>query len=118
MTLNVSLWRKNVCGALDILADETFQRGNWFGKGRYIDSPSDQYNSLFSDFEFEEFVDSPLVDLNVRQRAAGRRLIDLLRAFEKVVDLELPPEVVIDHPKWVEIRHAARQFLHLLDCSD
>ena len=118
MTLNVPLWRKNVCDSLDSLADETFQRENWFGNGRYISSPSDEYNHLFSDFDIEEFVDSPLVDLNVRQRTAGHRLIGLMRAFEKAVDPDLPPEVVIDHPQWAEIRIAARQFLHLLSCPE
>ena len=116
MTRDVSLWRKKLCSALDLLADENFQRENWFGRGKYVDSPDEQYNNLFTDYDIEEFVDSPEIALNPQQRAAGQRLIDMLEAFDKSVGPELLPEVVIDHPKWVEIRHAARQFLDLLNC--
>lgn len=71
---------------------------------------------FFTDYDIEEFVYSPEIALALRQRAAGQRFIDMLEAFDKTVGPELLPEVVIDHPKWVEIRHAARQFLDLLNC--
>jgi len=118
MSWNVPLWRKNLTIVLRRLADETFQRENWFGHGKYVDSPDEVYNQLFSDNEIEEFVDSPEVGLDAQQRTSGHHLIDMLEAFDKIVGPELSPEVVIDHPKWVEIRHAARQFLDLLNCSD
>lgn len=118
MGRDVPLWRKQLCSALNLLADEPFQRENWFGRGKYVDSPDEQYNNLFTDYDIEEFVDSPEIGLNAQQRAAGHRLIDMLEAFDKVVGPELLPEVVIDHPQWVEIRHVARQFLDLLNCQD
>jgi len=118
MSRNVSLWHQKLCSTLNSLADEGFQRENWFGRGKYVDSPDEQYNRLFTDYDIEEFVDSPEVGLNAQQKAAGRHLINMLDAFDQAVGPELLPEVVIDHPQWIEIRHAARQFLQLLNCSD
>jgi hypothetical protein len=117
MTYNVAIWRRNVCEGLDDAANEKFQRENWFGHGRHVSSPSEVYNTLFTDFDLAQFVASPEVGLDEAQKAAGDALIRKLRAFEKEVDAEMPPEQVIDHPMWADVRVAARHFAGLLGCA-
>jgi hypothetical protein len=114
---NVTLWRRNACGALDIIADEKFQRDAWFGKSKYFSSPDEVYNGLFSDVDIEEFIVSPEIALNDLQKAAGNSFVEKIRIFETLVDESLPPDQVIDHPAWREVRHAAKKFWNLLECE-
>jgi hypothetical protein len=118
MVTDISIWRKRACDILRIVVDEQFQRENWFGRGKYISSPEEIYNELFTDLEVEVFIASPGVALNEQQKKAGNDLVAKLEAFDKEVGPELPPDVVIDHPKWSEIRQAAKKFRELLDCRD
>jgi hypothetical protein len=114
MSIDVKLWRQNLRSELRMAADKQFQRENWFGLGNRIDSPSDVYNRLFSDLGIEEFITCQEIGLDEQRKAAGSDFVAKLRAFEKVVDPELRPEAVIDHPKWIEIRRAAQRFLDAL----
>jgi len=116
MGANVAMWRKNACQIIWTVADEKFQRDNWFGKGEYVSSPSEMYNNVFDDLAIEEFLASPEIALNVLQKAAGNRLVEAMNAFEKPVD-SLTPDQVIDHPAWREVRDAAKRFWDLLECE-
>jgi hypothetical protein len=118
MPVDVSIWQRNICQGLYEVADEKFQRENWSGKGKYISSPDDIYNSLFSDLGIKDFIASSEVGLTDQQKKAGDDLVAKLEAFDKVVGPELPPDVVIDHPKWNEIRQAAKKFRDSLGCRD
>jgi hypothetical protein len=113
---NVPRWRKNACNFISHIADEQFQRDNWFGKGKYISSPDEMYNEVFDDILIEEFLVSPEVGLNDQQRAAGKRFVDAMNAFDKPMN-SLTSEQIIDHTMWREVRKAAKEFLDLLECE-
>jgi hypothetical protein len=117
MAANVTMWRKHVCEAVDAIADLSFQRDAWFGRGRYRSSPEEIYNQLFDDAVFEEFLQSADVGLNDLQRLAGQRLVEKMNFFDKLGGPSLPARVVIEHPVWKEVREAARRFLSLLPCN-
>jgi len=112
---NIPAWRKNAIEIIGSVADESFQRDAWFGKGRYVSSPEAIYNQVFSDLAFEMFVESPEICLNDLQKAAAKKLIEKMRSFEKAVDSRLLPEQVIDHPAWIDVRRAAKTFLKLFE---
>ena len=97
MPREISVWRKNLCEALDALADEAFQRANWFGKGQYISSPEEMYNELFSDFSVEDFVCSAEVGLTDLQKSLGQDLIAKLEAFDREMGPDLSADVVVGH---------------------
>jgi len=118
MATNPEIWRANMCGCLRAMADEHFQRENWFGRGKYVSSPEEMYNEIFSDFDIEQFLTAPEVALTPDQRSAGKQLISQLEAFDKLVGPALPPEKVIDHADWARIRSAAKNFHDALGCAD
>jgi hypothetical protein len=113
---DIPLWRKNACWIIGGVADEKFQRDAWFGKGKYVSSPVEIYNQVFGDLALEEFIASPEIGLNDMQKAAANELIEKMRHFEKLVDEDLPPRQVIDHPVWREVRQTASRLLDLLQC--
>jgi hypothetical protein len=110
------MWRQNACEIIGNIADEKFQRDAWFGKGRYISSPQEVFNQVFGDLAFEEFIASPEIGFNELQKAAASKLVEKMRYFEKLVDAELRPEQVVDHPVWQEVRQTAKRALDLLQC--
>jgi|SRR5882757_7223518 hypothetical protein len=116
MGANVAMWRKNACQIIWTVADEKFQRDNWFGKGKYVSSPSEMHNNVFDDLAIEEFLASSEIGLNDLQRAAGDRFVDAMNAFDKPMD-SLTPEQILDHPMWREVRRTAKAFLDLLECE-
>ena len=116
MAVNASLWRKNACEIIGAVADENFQRSAWFGKGRHVSSPEEVYNQIFDDLDIKQFIASPDVSLNDLQKTAATRLVDKMEYFDRLVGPNLPPDKVIDHPVWREIREAAQRVLDVLQC--
>ncbi|MBI3198015.1 MAG: hypothetical protein HYZ40_11040 [Rhodospirillales bacterium] len=106
------IWLKNTCEVLDAIADPNFLRDAWSGKSRYVSSPDEIYNNVFSDAVIDEYAD-PDLDLDEAQKAAGKAFIDSMQAFDSIGGPELPWQEVIDHPGWIEVREAAK-FLDLL----
>lgn len=88
-------------------------RDAWSGKSRYVSSPDEIYNSVFSDAVIDEYADSDLA-LDEVQKAAGKAFIDSIEQFDEIGGPELPWQEVIDHPGWLEVREAAARFLALL----
>jgi hypothetical protein len=115
---DIPQWRKNACYIIGNVADEKFQRDAWFGKGKYVSSPDEVYNQVFGDLAFEKFIASPEIDLNDLQKAAANQLVEKMRYFERLVDRNLPPRQVIDHPAWKEVRQTAKRLLALLQCPE
>ena len=116
MAINAPLWRKNACEIVGCVVDENFQRTAWFGRGQFVSSPEELYNSVFSDLAFEEFISSPDIALNDLQRTAATKLVGKMRYFEKVIGKDLSANRVIDHPGWREVREAAQRVLDVLQC--
>jgi hypothetical protein len=115
--VDVLMWRRKICEGLDGVIDEKFQRDAWFGKSKYISSPDEEYNMIFSDFGVEEFIASPEVALHASQKMAGNQLVEKMRYFAKLIGPGMPPDKVIDHAVWAEVRQAAKRFSDLLECK-
>ncbi len=107
------IWLKNTCEILDAIADPDFLRDAWSGKSKYISSPDEIYNNVFSDAHVDEYADPDLA-LDEAQKAAGKAFIDSMEQFDKIGGPELPWREVIDHPGWMKVREAAKKFLDLL----
>jgi len=108
-----NIWLKNACDVLDDIADPNYLREAWSGKSKYISTPTEIYNNVFSDAVIDEYMDADL-GLDEAQKVAGKEFIDRMRYFDRLGGPELPWDVVIDHPDWVKVREAAKKFLDLL----
>jgi hypothetical protein len=115
MSTNAKIWLEKACDIIGSVADERFQRDNWFGQGKFISWPTEMYNEVFDDLLIEDFLESSEVGLNEPQRAAGQMFVEAMKAFEESVN-SLTPTEVIDHPQWREVRRTARIFLDMLSC--
>jgi hypothetical protein len=117
MPIDVSVWRRNICDGVHGVASEQFQRENWFGGGKYVASYEEVFNELFDDFAIESFLASPEVALTAEQVAAGKALIEELEAFDREVGPNAGEDLVIDHPRWADVRRVAQRFGDLLGCK-
>jgi hypothetical protein len=86
----------------------------WKGHVRIV--AGRRLHQVFGDLAFEKFIASPEINLNDLQKKAANELIEKMRYFEKLVDRDLPPRQVIDHPVWREVRQTASRLLDLLQC--
>lgn len=117
MATEINTWRQKVCDGLWGVMDEQFQRQAWYPGGKQMSSPDEVYNTLFSDYGFEEFMQLPDAGLSSEQSAAGHQLISMMRRFSDKMGRHMRPDDVIDHADWREIRHAAKRFADMLGCS-
>ena len=111
-------WRQAACEIIGHIADEQYQRENWFGQGRFISEPTEMYNEVFDDLALEDVLVSHKYGLTDIQQKAGWAFIEAMNAFERPID-ELTTVQIIDHPMWREIRRTARAFVDALggDCG-
>lgn len=107
------IWLENACDVLDDIADANFLREAWSGKTRYLSTPTEIYNNVFSDAVIDAYADPDLA-LDEAQKAAGKAFIDSMEQFDNIGGPELPWQEVIDHPGWIKVREAAAKFLALL----
>ena len=113
MALDKKIWLNDAYEVLAPIADRDFLREVWSGKTRYISTPTDIYNEVFSDAFLGEYA-RPELGLDEAQKAAGKVFIDSMEDFDKIGGPELPWQEVIDHPGWIKVREAAKKFLDLL----
>ena len=113
MALDKEIWRNDAYEVLASIADRDFLREVWSGKTRYISTPTEIYNEVFSDAFLGEYA-RPELGLDEAQKAAGKAFIDSMEHFDSIGGPELPWQEVIDHPGWIKVREAAKKFLDLL----
>ena len=111
MALDKKIWLNDAYEILDSIGDRNFLQDAWSGTSRYISTPTEIYNHVFSDAFLGEYA-RPELALDEAQKAAGKAFIDSMERFDKIGGPELPWQEVIDHPGWV--REAAKKFLDLL----
>ena len=112
MATDFDAWRAVVVGVVGGLADEASQRRSWFGIGTEISSPAEEFNYFFSDAAVDEFVEQAMLDDPTR--LAGRYLVKLMRRLSSETPDDIDPALMIDDPRWIEVRMAAADFLKLL----
>ena len=69
---------------------------------------------LVDDSAFDDFLLSPAVGLDKKQRDAGLRLLCAINEFCEATPAILDPAVVINDARWAEIRRLASEFLTVL----
>jgi hypothetical protein len=113
-------WRKVVEQGTDGVADEKVQRRAWFGIGPEESSPEETINQFLGDAAIREFLGHKDSGLNDQQIESGRNLVQLLEELLKDLPRRskfIDPSMLIDDPRWKEIRKAATRFSMLLSKS-
>ena len=109
--MSPELWKENVFEAIDYIADRNFQKKALLGDKSLCFSIVEAYCGLFDDADFENFLDLPnYIKITQNQKKLGYKLIEKMNEYSEVFD-EFPDIQVLDHPKWIEIRQAAKEFL-------
>lgn len=106
MTWGTGDWKQLILDAVNDVADEAFQRRSWFGGAQRIStpdfqevsSPDEVINRLFSDLDFEDFLDSPKAHLTTAQHQSGLALKKIMNDFIAETPTFLEPKHVIDAP--------------------
>lgn len=118
MPVDMKVWKKLVKDAVSGIADESLQRRAWFGIGPEVSSPEEEFCQLFNDASIEEYFDRNDNGLNQNQLKLGKHLVALMNDLgdeifksQKFVD----PNKLIEDPRWIKIREAARKFLEALE---
>lgn len=117
MTIDVDVWKKNVCDAVGMVSDRSFQVEAWHGRGRYLSTPEELYNHVFSDVDLPQFLNCQEVILNDETRISGEELVKSMEKFDEIPGTTLPVDSLIDHPAWIQVRKNAERFLELLSRS-
>ena len=108
-------WRKQACGLIGVIADESVQREDWFGPERMEAAPAEIYRHIFDRLMIDDFLTSSEIKLTEKQKAAGRNFVEAIKAAKKLMT-SLPPAELIDHPQWRELRRISRDLLDLWGC--
>ena len=114
MPMDMNIWRNNIRQAVDSIADEQYQRRAWFGGGPEESSPTEEYCMLFDNGAIEDFLCRNDAGLNQYQIDSGKHLVELMNQLSKTVPKHINPSDLIDDPRWVKIRQAAKDFLAML----
>jgi hypothetical protein len=105
------VWKKHILDVVSRIADQKYQEKTWFGKSEKISSPEELYCELFDDYMYEDFLNSPIVNLNSSQKKLGRELKIKLDQFSIKYGDFTDPKKVFKDPLWDKIRKSAKSFL-------
>lgn len=110
--IDTQLWKKNVLEAIKDISDKSYQEKAWFGIGDEVSSLEEMYCALYDSLLFEDFLTSRETGLNSKQMELGEILLKKLDKFSDAFPEEyVDPKVVLNHPLWIEVRKAAKEFL-------
>lgn len=110
--IDTELWKKNVLEAIKDISDKSYQEKAWFGIGGKVSSLEEMYCILYDSLLFEDFLISKEIGLNSKQIELGEILLKKLDKFNDTFPEDyIDPKVVLNHPLWIEVREAAKQFL-------
>lgn len=113
--MNPTNWKQLIYESCSRIADKKYQSRAWFGLGSEVSSPEELYCELFDDLLFEEFLESKESNLSQEHRNIGLLLKDTLNDYPLKDDDFIDPQIVIDDPKWEEVRKLAKRFLELFE---
>lgn len=108
----------NICGVLQRIADENYQKLAWFNRHEEQSSPDELINQLFGDYMFDDFIDSKDLNISEITRDLSRAFSLSLNRFCKQTPEFLDPQKVLDDPRWHRIREDAQALVkHLRENS-
>lgn len=108
-------WVRVIAKAVWQIADREYQERSWFGlSATEVGSADEAFNRLFSDLDFEDFLESPHVQLTNQQHQLGAALRDRMNEYASRTPTNLSDPEVFNDPAWDEIRQAARRFFDSL----
>ena len=97
-------WQDNILESIKDISDINFQKEAWFGVNKnIISSPDEMYNTLFDDFEFEEFLNNN--NLSEVQKKIGFQLISEMESINN-----LDYKYLINSKEWNKVREIAKLF--------
>ena len=108
-------WKTTVVDAARRLADRAYQEQTWFGRGQKISSPEELICGMFDDVLFDDFLAASTVVLSDAQYRAGVSLKDSLEQYAGIISDAPDPRMVIDDPRWEQVRIAARAFVEAIE---
>jgi hypothetical protein len=108
------LWLANIVSVVQQMADINFQKKHWFGGGNIISSPEGDFGDLFDDHFFDEFLESPMINLSAEQKIAGEIFRDKINDYFDKFSVIPEPDIIINDPEWYDVRKSAQDFLNTL----
>ena len=108
-------WKQLILEAVELIADRSYQERSWFRPTPdslpvEISSPDEQINRLYSDLDFEEFMNSDAIRMSNYQHEAGLALKSALDDFIRDSPEFLDPMDTLMDPRWRRIRDLASAF--------
>ena len=107
-------WRANIIRSVKKISDIDFQKKHWFGGGNIISSTEGDFWDLFDDHFFDEFLESPMINLSAEQKIAGEIFRDKINDYFDKFSVIPEPDIIINDPEWHDVRKSAQDFLNTL----
>ena len=117
MSINVAGWRRLIRQTVAVIANEQFQRATWFGHSSYFSNPDEIFNQFFGDVATKEFLERDDTGLNDLQMEAGKKLLRKMEILADSTPNSIDPKMLIDDPRWRDIRQSAAHFSSLLEAT-
>ena len=114
MPIPTGLWKYNIKGVLERIADEAYQRRAWFAPDGDFQSPSELCMELFDDNFFDDFIGDKDVGFDKDQQTKAKAFSSALKGFFAKRPRYPDPKVVLSDPEWRMIRDEARALLENL----
>ncbi len=113
MPTDFNIWRKLIKESVESIADEKYQRQEWFeNKSKTWFFPTEMFSSFFDNAAAEDFFNNDKIGRNESQKKAGINHVKTMRALSvKYPRPDNMTNLLIDDPLMVECRIAAKQFL-------
>jgi hypothetical protein len=113
-------WKAGVKLYLERIADRRYQELVWFDRPREdwkdeVSNPNELIALLFDDWQFEDFVSSPLIGLSSEEQQEAQPFVRAVREFSRLTPQPWDHREIIDNPRWQEIRTVAQRVLGVLD---
>jgi hypothetical protein len=108
---DISIWKKNIYEAISSIANIQLQKMTWLGKHpTLISSFSEEINTLYADFSFEDFLNmGDKLLLHPVLQGELRLLKKLIDGYEEAGT----DEAILEDPRWHEITNQAQKIISI-----
>ena len=109
--MDLNVWKQRIVREIELIADESYQRRNWFLSNNPGDTPGEFINRLVDDRIVELYLVEAAPVIDGSELEALTKLVAALDVFSSETLDFLDPHAVIDDPRWREIRLGAGRYL-------
>jgi hypothetical protein len=118
MPTDMNIWRNLVKQRVESIADEQYQRHEWFDNAKNTwFFPEEMFCKFFDDAAAEDFFNRNDTGLNAQQLNTGKHLVSLMKQLSDQIPKTksgIDPARLINDPLMIKCREAAKEFLALL----